>query len=258
MKTKATHYGTCQLCGSLQKLPNGVLASHGYQVDWNQFHGICSGSGHPPFEQSKDLATETVRGAEKFLKTKPELPYTNVDHLDHQTRKSNPDFIAWKQRRSDRSNCSSLVAFLKPRCANWSVKPLKEVAEEDAKVETVKVAFRNVRQLASLRNDAKWALGKAIDNLTNIIGYDAFGSLNSATCVKIAGLTAASGGRRQYGHRVIEFDLNEAMAEVSHMLTAHAEFVAAKAAADEAKAAFEADKKAALQARGAAGGEGEE
>jgi hypothetical protein len=57
---------------------------------------------------------------------------------------------------------------------------------------------------------------------------------------------------------VIEFDLNEAMAEVSHMLTAHAEFVAAKAAADEAKAAFEADKKAALQARGAAGGEGEE
>jgi hypothetical protein len=60
------------------------------------------------------------------------------------------------------------------------------------------------------------------------------------------------------GHKDRPFDLGEAMAEVSHMLTAHAEFVAAKTAADEAKAAFEADKKAALQARGAAAGEGEE
>ena len=258
MKTKATHYGTCQLCGSLQKLPNGVLALHGYEVDWNQFHGICRGAGHAPFEQSKELAVEEMRRAELFLKTHPELPDPKLPRSEYSKRKDNPAWVAWHQRKEERYACTSIVAFQKPRCANWSVKPLKEVAEEDAKAETVKVASRNVRQLASLRNDAKWALGKAIDNLTNIIGYDAFGSLNSATCVKIAGLTAASGGRRQYGHRVIEFDLNEAMAEVSHMLTAHAEFVAAKAAADEAKAAFEADKKAALQARGAAGGEGEE
>jgi hypothetical protein len=258
MKTKATHYGTCQLCGSLQKLPSGVLAIHGYQVDWNQFHGTCSGSGHPPFEQSKDLAAETVRGAEKFLKTKPELPYPNVDHLDHQTRKSNPDFIAWKQRRLDRSNCSSLVAFLKPRCANWSVKPLKEVAEEDAKVETVKVAFRNVRQLAALRNDAKSDLSRAIDAVDKIVGYSTFGSITSATCVNVAGKIAASRGVGHNGYRETRFDFIEAMAAASHMLTAHAVWLDAKAAADEAKAAFEADKKAALQARGAAGGAGEE
>ena len=27
---KATHIGTCQCCGSQQKLPSGVLSNHGY------------------------------------------------------------------------------------------------------------------------------------------------------------------------------------------------------------------------------------
>jgi hypothetical protein len=258
MKTKATHYGTCQLCGSLQKLPNGVLALHGYEVDWNQFHGICRGAGYAPFEQSKELAVEEMRRAELFLATHPALPDPNLPRSEYGKRKENPAWVAWYERKEARYACANIVAFQKPRCANWSVKPLKEVAEEDAKAETVKVASRNVRQLASLRNDAKWALGKAIDNHNDIIGYDAFGCLNSATCAKIAGLVAGSRGWTRGEFRQSKFDLDEAMAEVSHMLTAHAEFVAAKAAADEAKAAFEADKKAALQARGAAGGEGEE
>jgi len=255
MKTKATHYGTCQLCGSLQKLPNGVLANHGYQVDWHQFHGICHGAGHPPFEQSKDFAVDQLRRAELFLATHPALPDPNLPRSEYSKRKENPAWVAWYERKEARYACANIVAFQKPRCANWSVKPLKEVAEEDAKAETVKVASRNVRQLASLRNDAKWALGKAIDNLNDLIGYDAFGCLNSATCVKIAGLVA---GSRGLGYKDRPFDLDEAMAEASHMLTAHAVWLKAKAVADEAKAAFEADKKAALQARGAAAGEGEE
>jgi hypothetical protein len=65
----------------------------------------------------------------------------------------------------------------------------------------------------------------------------------------------SSTGTDSYGNA---FSLDDAEAAVSHLLTAQAVWLAAKAAADEAKAAFEADKKAALQARGAAGGEGEE
>lgn len=49
---KATHLGTCQCCGSRQKLPGGVLAQHGYKVVWGQFDGVCLGSQYLPYEQS--------------------------------------------------------------------------------------------------------------------------------------------------------------------------------------------------------------
>ena len=50
--TKATHEGTCQICGSAQKLPSGVLSKHGYTVHWGFFSGVCQGQGHAPFEKS--------------------------------------------------------------------------------------------------------------------------------------------------------------------------------------------------------------
>lgn len=52
---KATHRGTCQICGKLHKLPGGLLASHGYTVDHGFFNGTCWGSWNKPFEESKDL-----------------------------------------------------------------------------------------------------------------------------------------------------------------------------------------------------------
>jgi hypothetical protein len=252
MKTKATHYGTCQLCGSLQKLPDGVLALHGYQVDWNQFHDICHGAGQLPFEQSKDVAEAQLKRSEEYLAANPEPA-----RPDFTATRNSPEQVRYRAAMDNIRGHRGIISFLKPRCANWSVKPLKQVAEEDAKVETVKVAFRNVRQLASLRNDAKSDLSRAIDAVEKIVGYSTFGSITSATCVNVAGKIAASRGVGHNGYRETQFDLIEAMAAASHMLTAHAVWFAAKAAADEAKAAFEADKKAALQSRGAAGGEGE-
>lgn len=52
---KATHQGHCQVCGALQKLPNGKLSKHGYTVDWGFFNGVCAGAGHLPFEQDISL-----------------------------------------------------------------------------------------------------------------------------------------------------------------------------------------------------------
>jgi len=60
---KATHEGTCQCCGSFQKLPSGVLSKHGYTVDWGYFSGVCQGAGKLPFEQSKDLIEHFIVGA---------------------------------------------------------------------------------------------------------------------------------------------------------------------------------------------------
>lgn len=56
MKNKATHTGHCQMCGRKQKLPNGVIAKHGYVVKgYGYFVGTCPGSGHKPYEQTCEL-----------------------------------------------------------------------------------------------------------------------------------------------------------------------------------------------------------
>lgn len=64
----ATHQGTCQLCGRLQMLPNGgLLAKHGYDVQWGFFNGVCPGADHKPYELSKDLIESYLPTARKRL-----------------------------------------------------------------------------------------------------------------------------------------------------------------------------------------------
>lgn len=62
-KSKATHIGECQVCGSVQKLPEGVLAKHGYMVRFNCFEGTCWGSSHKPFEQDISLIEGAIARA---------------------------------------------------------------------------------------------------------------------------------------------------------------------------------------------------
>ena len=50
--SKATHSGSCQICGRVQKLPGNVLSLHGYTTRWGFFEGTCPGSKHSPFETS--------------------------------------------------------------------------------------------------------------------------------------------------------------------------------------------------------------
>lgn len=63
MKNKATHKGTCQVCGCIQKLPGGVLSKHGYTVKWGFFEGVRTGSGHLPFEQDTSLIKTAIASA---------------------------------------------------------------------------------------------------------------------------------------------------------------------------------------------------
>jgi hypothetical protein len=57
---KATHLGTCQVCSRVQKLPNGLMAKHGYQVLGGFFEGVCFGSNHLPLEQDKTLVEKSI------------------------------------------------------------------------------------------------------------------------------------------------------------------------------------------------------
>jgi len=59
---KATHNGTCQVCGRLQAARFGSgLAKHGYTVQQGWWSGICQGAGKPPLELSTILCDEIVR-----------------------------------------------------------------------------------------------------------------------------------------------------------------------------------------------------
>ena len=67
MKTrKATHQGTCQVCGRLQKLPHG-LSVHGYTTQFGFFSGTCRGTYGKPFEKSHDLISKAIEDAKKLI-----------------------------------------------------------------------------------------------------------------------------------------------------------------------------------------------
>ena len=61
---KATHVGHCQVCGSAQKLPRGLLSKHGYTTRWGFFSGTCYGAGELPFELDKGLIDDAIVRAE--------------------------------------------------------------------------------------------------------------------------------------------------------------------------------------------------
>jgi hypothetical protein len=62
---QALFMGSCQCCGKLQKLPQGVLSKHGYTVDWGTFWGVCQGASHLPYEESCDLIESFIKRAEE-------------------------------------------------------------------------------------------------------------------------------------------------------------------------------------------------
>ena len=66
---KATHQGTCQVCGRTQKLPNGYLSLHGYTTRWGFFAGTCHGAQALPFELSKDLIEDAIQRAIEYKRT---------------------------------------------------------------------------------------------------------------------------------------------------------------------------------------------
>lgn len=68
-KQQATHIGECQICGHVQKLPNGFLSLHGYTKKWGFFSGTCNGSRYLPFEQSKDRIQQAVDSVKKSIES---------------------------------------------------------------------------------------------------------------------------------------------------------------------------------------------
>ena len=65
---KATHNGTCQACGRTQAVNtrHGLLAKHGYTVDWGYFNGVCYGADHLPMEHDDSVMLRTCSQLEEM------------------------------------------------------------------------------------------------------------------------------------------------------------------------------------------------
>lgn len=92
MKVAATHTGTCQICGSEQKLPNGRLSLHGYTKQWGFFQGTCPGSRGLPYEISCDLLPSRLDWARESIKV--------VEGVIDQLRKPTQSAKAWVSAQS--------------------------------------------------------------------------------------------------------------------------------------------------------------
>jgi hypothetical protein len=235
---KATHIGTCQICGSAQKLPSGRLAKHGYTVEYGWgFNGVCDGSGHLPFEVSKDYAEATLASSKSRLENL--VAPTEPESYLVEWRNENSPFLTleqrtlkreWRQYNQTKRYLAEYIRYQTPRCSAWTPKPLKDVSEETSKQETAKVATRNVRFLARVRDEAKRDLMRAVGKIEKAISCYDLSYPTTANALKYADHARANG-----------------QAALADEVVAGLEaFKAAKAAHAAAAAQYEADKKAAL------------
>ena len=136
---KAKHIGTCQICGSAQKLPGGRLASHGYTVRWGFFSGICAGTNHLPLEESCDYLKIAKTACEKQLET------------------CKPDEKAGRRQ---------FVADAARVIAAWVPRPLQVVVEVEAESAKKATATRGIRAAAADLRGAKYVLSNAAEKLS--------------------------------------------------------------------------------------------
>lgn len=68
---KATHKGTCQICGRQHKVNTntGMLAKHGYTIDFGWFNGTCTGSDNLPYEKSCDMTKKSISLTNDYINT---------------------------------------------------------------------------------------------------------------------------------------------------------------------------------------------
>ena len=173
---KATHYGTCQLCNSLQKAPNGHLAKHGYDVQYGFFNGICRGSNELPYEVSCDLLVTVLAGIKVSIANYVEAPKParttpsrNDRGYNNWTCKKDPQWIAderalanWNAGKAQHEGNKQFVPFAEARIAAWAPAALIPVEVVEAKEQAVKGARKGIQALSKAADLAKRALNKNI------------------------------------------------------------------------------------------------
>jgi hypothetical protein len=180
---KATHYGTCQICNSLQKAPGGFLAKHGYDVQYGFFNGICRGSHELPYEVSNELlvailASIKVSIANYVEVPKPErtTPGRNQQGYSRAKAERSAQWVAderaesgWAAAREQHSANQRFVPFAEARIAAWAPAALIPVETVEAREQAVKGARKGIQALSKAKDAAKRALVKHGEHFAGVV-----------------------------------------------------------------------------------------
>lgn len=197
MKDKATHFGTCQLCGSFQKLPGGVLADHGYNLNWGSFVGTCRGSRRAPFEQSKAYVEAEIANGQRALANL--VPVENPGYMVISRSAqflSDEDKVkktAWSNYCETKRGWERFIAYQVPRCAKWEPNDLTPVVEEEARRDASKKSVKGIRELARIRDFAKRELMKAVEQIRKGVNCYDLSYPTTANAQKYAAHARANG-----------------------------------------------------------------
>jgi hypothetical protein len=132
-KVKSTHSGHCQVCGCVQKLPNGKLSLHGYTKEFDFFQGICHGAQALPFEQDISLIQAAIERAKESAKNirenaKKAIEKASFDKLwvsvyksaQYFNRITIPSRYVWEQHQARSKNLTPGIWFLsRSRKISW-------------------------------------------------------------------------------------------------------------------------------------------
>lgn len=126
MKTKATHIGTCQLCGARHKLPDGRIARHGYKVDIGMSYGTCHGSNRLPYETDKSVLEEEVERGTRYLAENPYVdPPTGFNAA---ARNNEPvEHREWRSRQRGRRQWELHLPRIQHLLAKWEPRELTTI-----------------------------------------------------------------------------------------------------------------------------------
>lgn len=118
---QATHQGTCQICGKMHKVNNktGLLATHGYTLEYGFFNGECDGRHQKPFEVSSDALVKHIASVEAFVAGIDFNGFTVVTTRYGKEIKVPNTEIVEKQMR--------YIDWQKSRLANWKPRELTKV-----------------------------------------------------------------------------------------------------------------------------------
>jgi hypothetical protein len=64
----------------------GMIAKHGYTVDWGMFQGECPGSNELPIEKSHKLTTQIINSIQGQLAGMKLIDLNGLDHYDEEFR----------------------------------------------------------------------------------------------------------------------------------------------------------------------------
>jgi len=147
---KHTHKGTCQVCGSVQAVDSktGMIAKHGYTVDWGMFQGQCQGSHELPIEKSQELTVRVISSIQsqlngmKLIDLKP-LKY-NYGEEFAAARKNNVQYQAMKEH----------INALRKLIDNRQGQDLYPAPKEE-KIDRIRESFDDIRKAYARAEELK-------------------------------------------------------------------------------------------------------